>query len=53
MGELAQPVEPLPPGGPAGQDEEAAGDPACLAHLVCPACGGVLSEGHQPGCRDA
>ncbi len=27
-----------------------AGDPACYAHLVCPECGAVSTEGHHPGC---
>lgn len=31
-------------------EEDTPGDPACLAHLVCPACGGVTTEGHRPGC---
>jgi uncharacterized protein YeaO (DUF488 family) len=26
------------------------GDAACWAHLVCPECGAVVSEGHQAGC---
>ena len=28
------------------------GDMACLAHLVCPDCGNVISEGHRPGCSN-
>jgi uncharacterized protein YeaO (DUF488 family) len=26
------------------------GEPACYAHLVCPECGAVSTEGHHPGC---
>jgi hypothetical protein len=37
--------------GAAGDDEDVAGEPACIAHLVCPSCGGVLTEGHQAGCE--
>jgi hypothetical protein len=33
----------------AGIDE--GGEAACWAHLVCPDCGAVASEGHQPDCR--
>ena len=30
---------------------EQGGEPACLAHLVCPDCGVVLDGGpHRPGC---
>ena len=35
--------------GPDNQ-QDCAGDPPCLAAQVCPSCGGVLAEGHQPGC---
>jgi uncharacterized protein YeaO (DUF488 family) len=28
-----------------------AGDAACWAHLVCPDCGAVVSEGHREGCQ--
>lgn len=30
--------------------ESSGGDPACWAHLVCPECGGVTTEGHRAGC---
>jgi len=29
------------------------GEAACYAHLVCPDCGTVVSEGHLPGCPSA
>lgn len=28
-----------------------AGEAACWAHLVCPDCGAVVSEGHREGCQ--
>ena len=38
---LRQPAEPAEPEG---------GEAACFAHLVCPECGAVVTEGHAPGC---
>ena len=29
------------------------GEAACWAHLVCPDCGAIVTEGHQPGCLAA
>ena len=29
------------------------GEAACYAHLVCPECGAVVSEGHAQGCSHA
>ena len=29
------------------------GDPVCWAHLVCPDCGAMESEGHRAGCGAA
>ena len=38
-----------------GQDVESdqGGEAACWAHLVCPECGAMQSEGHRPGCAQA
>jgi hypothetical protein len=27
------------------------GDPVCWAHLVCPECGAITTEGHRGGCE--
>ena len=36
---------------PSGEPEPEGGEAACYAHLVCPDCGAVVTEGHAPGCR--
>ena len=33
------------------EDGTHGGDPACWAHLVCPECGAVESDGHRSGCQ--
>jgi uncharacterized protein YeaO (DUF488 family) len=34
-----------------GAEDAEGGEAACYAHLVCPHCGAVVSEGHAPGCE--
>jgi uncharacterized protein YeaO (DUF488 family) len=33
------------------EPEDVGGEAACFAHLVCPECGAVVTEGHRPGCE--
>ncbi|MGH3186796.1 MAG: hypothetical protein ACRDPY_45180 [Streptosporangiaceae bacterium] len=35
---------------PLADEEPLGGEAACWAHLVCPECGAIESEGHRPGC---
>ena len=36
-----------------GEPGETGGEAACFAHLVCPECGAVTTEGHRPGCQQS
>ena len=56
-------IKPVPSSGDDEADPERAdhapglepegGEAACWAHLVCPECGAITSEGHQKGCLPA
>jgi uncharacterized protein YeaO (DUF488 family) len=37
----------------AGSESAAGGEAACYAHLVCPECGAITTEGHRPDCASA
>jgi hypothetical protein len=41
---------PVRPDADAEPEDEQGGDPVCWAHLVCPECGSIVSEGHRDGC---
>jgi hypothetical protein len=54
--------QPPPPGDPQPDDEPGGsplgespegGETACWAHLVCPECGAMTTEGHRPSCAMA
>jgi hypothetical protein len=39
------------PGGSVPGEPAEGGETACWAHLVCPECGAMTTEGHRPSCR--
>ena len=57
--------QPPPPGDPQPEEERnpatppepieppEGGETACWAHLVCPECGAMTTEGHRPSCAMA
>ena len=51
---LAQLLRQQPPGESAeGVRAAEGGEAACSAHLVCPECGAMTTEGHRPSCSSA
>ena len=38
---------------PPADESAEGGDAACWAHLVCPECGAITTDGHRPGCTVA
>jgi uncharacterized protein YeaO (DUF488 family) len=51
LAELLRSGEQEPNPGKGGHEEPGeGGESACYAHLVCPECGAVTSEGHNPAC---
>ena len=41
---------PAEPGGSVPGEPAEGGETACWAHLVCPECGAMTTEGHRPSC---
>ena len=40
-------------GAEASGESAEGGEAACWAHLVCPECGAITTEGHRPECSSA